>query len=234
MKKLVVVILVTIGFGNSAILFAQSESNSIRNSTLYRLQVGIYNRAIKYNDPNQAMSALYGLCVMEPQNDSLLHSLAYLYFDQQNYISAIMTINDIMLLNPGNLVAQEMKAISLDRIGAKDKAIEEYESLYLKKNDIGYLYKVAFSQYELKRYKECVTNINILLEDEKIEEKILAYPGKDNQQQEIPLRASLLYLKGMVEQDRGNKEEARKYFNEALAIAPDFYVCQENLKSLEE
>jgi tetratricopeptide (TPR) repeat protein len=213
---------------------AQSNDNSIRNAPLYRLQVGVYNRAIKYNDVDQAINALYNLCVMDPQNDSILHSLAYLYFDQQKYVSAIMTINDIMMLNPRNLSAQEMKAVSLDRIGAKDKALEEYESLYLKNNDIGYMYKMIISQFELQRYNECANNINILLQNDEIDERKLVYQAEDNSEQEITMRASLLNIRGMIEFERGNKEEARKYYSEALTIAPEFYLCLENLKELDK
>ncbi|MFC2126554.1 tetratricopeptide repeat protein, partial [Bacteroidota bacterium] len=212
----------------------QDEENSIRNSPIYRIQAAVYNRAIKYSDVNQAITALYNMCVLDPQNDSILYNLAFLYFDQQNYISSVMTLNDVMMLNSNNLNAQEMKAISLDRLGAKDKALEEYESLYLKNNDINFLYKVAFSQYELKRFKECITNINIMLEGSVVDEELLIFADAENQQQEIPMRASLLNLRALVEQDQGNKEEARRYFNEALEIAPEFYLGKENLKKLDE
>ena len=235
MKKICSIVLFLAVFGVAPEIQAQQdEANSIRNSPLYRIQVAVYNRAMKYSDMNQAVTALYNLCILDTQNDSLLYNLAFLYFDQQNYISTVLTLNDVLMLNSSNLDAQEMKAISLDRLGAKDKALEEYESLYLKNNDINYLYKVAFSQYELKRYKECVTNIGIMLEGSTVDDEILVFADAENQQQEIPMRASLLNLRAMVEQNLGNKEEARKFFNEALTIAPDFYLCKENLRILDE
>ena len=235
MKKILSIMLFLVVIGITPEVNAQqNDENSIRNSLLYRIQAAVYNRAIKYSDVNQAVNSLYNLCVMVPQDDSLLYQLAFLYFDQQNYVSAVMTLNDVVLLNPNNLGAKEMKAVSLDRLGAKDRALEEYESLYLKDNNIDYLYKVAFFQYELKRYKECITNINIMLEGTAADEKLLIFPDAENQQQEIPMRATLLNLRALVEQDQGNKEEARKYYNEALAVAPDFYLCKENLKKLDE
>jgi tetratricopeptide (TPR) repeat protein len=235
MKKILSITLLVLVIGFVPELQAQqNDENSIRNSLLFRIQAAVYNRAIKYSDVNQAVNSLYNLCVMVPQDDSLLYQLAFLYFDQQNYVSAVMTLNDVMLLNPNNLGAQEMKAISLDRLGAKDKALEEYESLYLKNNNISFLYKMALSQYELKRYKECITNINIMLEGSAVDEELLIFSNADNQQQEIPMRAAILNLRALVEQDQGNKEEARKYYNEALVIAPDFYLCKENLRKLDE
>jgi len=209
------------------------QSNDIKNSLYYRIQKGIYNRAVKYSDIDMAIDALYNLSIMEPQNDSLLYSLAYLYYDNQKYLSAVLTLNDVILLNPENISALEMKAVSLERIGALEKAIETYESLYLKSDDnINYLYKVAAFQYDLKRYNESKTNIDILLSKPKADEIKYYFPTEDDQQQEIPMRAGLHNLKGLIAKDSGNMEEAKKQFAIALQISPEFYIAKKNLEDL--
>jgi tetratricopeptide (TPR) repeat protein len=211
---------------------AQSQ-NEIRNSTSYKINRGIYNRAVKYNDYDNAITALYGMCVVEPQNDSLLFAMEYLYYNNRNYISAIMVANDVLLLNAGNIAAQEMKAVSLEQVGAKDKALDEYESLYLKNNNnVNYLYKAAFLQYELKRYKESKTNVEILLSNKTIDSLVITLPKGESGQQEIPIKASLHNLKGLIEQAQGNKDEAKKEFDAALAITPDFSFAKQNLDAL--
>lgn len=209
------------------------QSTDIKKSLEYRIQRGVYNRAIKYNDADMAISALYNLCTMEPQNDSLLYSLAYLYFDNQRYFSAILACNDLLLLNPENLKAMQMKAVGLEQIGAKDKALEEYESLYLKSdNDINYLYKMAVLDYELKRYQEAKNNIKILMGKDKIDEIKYYFPTENKDQQEISMKASLYNLNGLIALDEGNKDEARQQFGRALEIAPDFYQAKKNMDSL--
>jgi len=209
------------------------QSNDIKNSLYYRIQKANYNRALKYNDVNMAISALYNLTTMEPQNDSLLFSLAYLYFDNQNFFSSVLTLNDVLLLNPDNLPALEMKAVALERVGATEKALEAYESLYLKSDEnINYLYKVAVFQYELKRYSESKTNVDILLSKPKVDEIKLVFPTEDNQDQEIPMRASLHNLKGLIARENGNVDEAKKQFSIALEIAPEFYLAKKNLADL--
>lgn len=211
------------------------QTSEIKNSLYYRIQKGIYSRAIKYNDANMAINALYNLSIMDPQNDSLLYSLAYLYFDNQNYISSVLTLNDVLLLNPENISALEMKALSLERIGATEKALEAYESLYLKSDDnIDYLYKVAVFQYDLKRFNESKTNIDILLSKPKADELKYVFPTEDKQQQEIPMRASLHNLKGLIARDNGNTEEAKKQFAIALEISPEFYLAKKNLTNLSD
>jgi tetratricopeptide (TPR) repeat protein len=233
MKKLPVVLLIFCTTFFIVIPGMAQQSSDIKSSLNYRIQKGIYNRALKYNDAGMAINALYNLTVMEPQNDSILFSLAYLYFDTQKYFSSVLALNDVLMLNPENMAALEMKAVSLERIGATEKALEAYESLYLKSDDnINYLYKVAVFQYDLKRYGESKTNIDILLSKATTDEIKYYFPTEDNKEQEISMRASLHNMKGLIARDSGNPSEAKKQFTIALEIAPEFYMAKKNLEEI--
>jgi tetratricopeptide (TPR) repeat protein len=128
--------------------------------------------------------------------------------------------------------ALEMKAVSLEQIGAFDKSLEDYESLYLKTNNINFLYKVAIFQYDLKRFKEAKTNIDILLSNKQADEIKIYFPDENKQEQEIVMRASLHNLKGLVAKADGNTEEAKKQFAIALEIQPEFYLARTSLEEL--
>lgn len=206
----------------------------IRQTMVYRLQKGIYQRAMKYNDVGTAINALYNICVLEPQNDSILFGLAYIYFDNQNFLSATLTLNDVLLLNPNNIQALEMKALSLEQIGALERSLEDYESLYLKTNNVNFLYKMAVFQYELKRNKEAKTNLDILLSKKEADELKILFADENDQQQEITMRASLHNMKGLIAKREGNITEAKKQFGIALEIEPDFYLAKTNLSELSE
>jgi tetratricopeptide (TPR) repeat protein len=208
------------------------EPMDVRQTMVYRMQKGIYHRAMKYSDVNAATSALYSICMLEPQNDSILFVLAYLYFDNQRYFSSTLTLNDVLILNPNNLQALEMRAMSLEQIGALEKSLEDYESLYLKTNNINYLYKGVVFQYELKRYKEAKTNIDILLSNRQADEMKIYFPDENDQDQEVVMRASLHNIKGLVAQAEGNTTEAKKQFAIALEIQSDFYLARKNLEEL--
>jgi tetratricopeptide (TPR) repeat protein len=208
------------------------EAVDIRQTMIYRMQKGIYHRAMKYSDVNTAISALYNICTLEPQNDSILFVLAYLYFDNQRFFSSTLTLNDVILLNPNNFQALEMRAMSLEQIGAIDKSLEDYESLYLKTNSINFLYKSVVLQYELKRYKEAKTNIDILLSNKDADEMKIYFPDENDQDQEVVLRASLHNLKGLVAKAEGNTTEAKKQFGIALEVQSDFYLARKNLEEI--
>ncbi len=213
-------------------LHAQSQDD-VTNSMTYKVEKAVYNRAIKYNDAGIAVNALYRLCVLQPRNDSLLYALQYLYFNSQDYISSILVANDVLLLNPKNTGSQEMKAMSLERVGAKDKAIDEYESLYLKNNsNITYLYKTALLEYEVKRYKESLTNVNILLKQNQADTLKLTFDKNDSVQIQVPMKASLYNVKGMLNEALNNDTGAKVDYDSALMIAPDFFLPKQNLDSL--
>jgi len=216
---------------------AQDEAQSqqqidIRQTMVYRMQKGIYQRAVKYSDVNAAINALYNICILEPQNDSILYALAYIYFDNQRYFSATLTLNDVILLNPNNTQALEMRAVSLEQVGAIDKSLEDYESLYLRANNINFLYKMAIIQYQLKRYKESKTNIDIMLSKKESDEIKIYFPDENDVEQEVVLRASLHNLKGLISKEEGNVTEAKKQFGIALEIQPEFYLAKKNYQEL--
>jgi tetratricopeptide (TPR) repeat protein len=205
-----------------------------KNSPDYVQNLKVYARAMKYNDISAATNALYNLIAMEPRNDTLLTSLARLYFDNQKFISSILVSNDILSINPNNIPALEISALSKESIGAKEKALEDYESLYMKTEDLTTLYKIGFLQYELKRYNEATTTTDILLEKDSIANIPLYFPVEDNSQQEVSMKASVYNLKGLINKEQGKKDEAKKNFQEALALYPEFFLAKENMKTIDE
>jgi tetratricopeptide (TPR) repeat protein len=213
---------------------AEQPKRTVRDTYDYQKNLAIYSRALKYNDQAAAKNALYSLIALEPQNDSLLFSLSYMYFENQNYISAILTSKDLLALNSNNEAALEIAAISYENIGVRDKALESYESLYLKNEDLGALYKIAFLQYQMKRYNEARTSSEIILDKEDAKDMKLYFTTSDNQQQEIPVTASVHNLLGMINQAQDKKEAAREQFNKALAIAPEFELAKNNLTELDK
>jgi len=191
-----------------------------------------YQAALRYNDYTVAKEALYNMLVENPKNDSILFRLSALYFQMQKYASAALTSSDLISRNPDNVAALEINANALETLGATDKALDSYESLYLKTDDVQVLYKIAFLQYDMKRYAESLTNVDILLKDEKINELTAVFNTSDNQQKEYPLKVALVNLKGMIFMEQGDKVKAKEYFNQALQLAPDFELAKQNLAEL--
>ncbi len=219
--------------------FAQEEEPAQENqentkSPIYWLYDGHYRLAVKYNDYAEAKSALYNLILLEPKNDSLRYSLAYAYFDAGKYPSTIMVCNDILAFIPNHLGALELSAISFENLGLKDKALPNYEKIYMASSSLNALYKMAFLQYDLKKYAECGVNIDILLTHEQMQEAMIVFTEENNESKEYPMKVAVLNLKGMVNKEIGNNAEAKKAYEEALAISPDFKLAKSNLAELDK
>lgn len=190
-----------------------------------------YERALKYNDRFEAKSALYKLLAMDPQNDSLLSTLAYLYFEVGQYASNVIICMDVLEINPRNTGALEMSGVSYGNLGLKDKSLESYEKLYLITNDFEVLYKMAFLQYELEKFQQAATNIEILLSKSEADESTVFYTINE-EEKEFPIKAALYNVQGLVNQSLDDKDAARTSFEESLKISPDFVYAKQNLDSL--
>lgn len=188
--------------------------------------------ATRWNDFDVAKDVMYDLIIEDPGNDSLIFQLAYLYYENQKYPSTILVGQDLLARNPKNIQVLELVGMSFENLSIFDRALQNYESLFLLTNNTSTLYKMAFIQYELKRYQESLTNIDILTAKPEAETLKVVFNSTENKQKEYSAKVALLNLKGMVYRDQGDKVNAKKYFEESLKLAPDFQFAKQNLDGL--
>jgi len=192
----------------------------------------VYQMALRYNDTNVAKVKLYELMERNPTNARYGELLATLYFEMEQYASAALIAMDIVESNSKNTTALEIAAYSLEQLGALDRSLRHFESLYLLSGDVYSLYKSAYLQYTLKKYDEAINSVNMLTKNKKVDEEKLAFPTQNNEQQEVVMRAAALNLKGLIYKDQGSNAEAKKAFDEAIALEANFEVAKENVASL--
>ena len=188
-----------------------------------------YQLAIRYNDLDVAKVKLYNLLLRNPSNLRYAELLASLYFDLNQLSSAALVSLDILDGNRNNTTALEIAAYSLEQLGALDRALPHFESMYLLTGDNFSLYKSGFIQYSLKRFPEALNSVNMLVKNAKPEEKI-GFPKSQTETQQIDMKAAALNLKGMLYLEQGSKAEAKTAFEVALSIEPNFDLAKENLK----
>jgi len=188
--------------------------------------------ANRWNDSEVSRDALYDLIAEYPDNDSLLYTLAVEYYSNQKYISAVLVVQDLLARSPKNADALQLAASGFEALNIKDKALTNYESLYLLSSNTAALYKMAYLQFELKKFLESKTNVDILLTKNDIETMKVTLTDSEKKQKEYPIKVSILNLKGLLAQQAGDKEAAKKAFEEALAVSPDFILAKQNLAKL--
>jgi len=205
-----------------------ADSNKLRN----QVDQKIYQMALRYNDPVIAKAKLYELIERNPNNLAYRELLGNIYFEMDQYSSAALVALDLLQINDKSIPALEIAAYSLEQLGALDSALPHFESLHLLSGDLFSLYKTAYLQFSLKKFDEALNSAAMLAKDKKAVEQMLAFPKKDNTNQEVSMRVAALNLKGLIHKEKGEMEEAKAAFDEALADAPDFELAQENLADL--
>ncbi len=189
-----------------------------------------YATAERWNDTDLMKSALLDIIVENPGYDSLIAELGYFYYSEQKYASSLLIAQDLLRRQPKNIDYLQMAATSAQQLGAGEKALEHYESLYLINSDIRTLYQVAFIQYQLKRYAECATSIDIILSKPELAKETATFQDAKGAQKAYPMKVSVLNLRGLLLLDQNDKAGAKKAFTEALAISPDFMLAKANLE----
>ena len=214
------------------LLLFLSSYESFTQSIEFDVQKSIYEKAKSYNDPNVAITALYNMVALQPDNLLLKDSLMREYLSLSQWAPTYMISREIMALQPNNNFALEVSCVALQNLGLKQEALNEYESLYLRTDRVDVLYTISFLQFELKNLNESLTNLNILLENEQTEEMMVSVNKNQNERQEISMRAQLNYLKGLVFLEQGKNDLAKESFNSAIELSPEFNNAIEKLNSL--
>ena len=216
--------------------FAHSQSQEIASGDSIpwelRKQSFIYSSALAFNDPAVAKMAIYNLLAENPNNVALYDSLALLYIQYDQTASAALVAQQSLRIAPQNQFAMELAAVSLDQLGAKDKALDYYEKLYLANGDINTLYKISFIQMEAGRFTESSTSADIVISDPTSDESTITFPTTDGGGQEVKLKAAAHRIKAMILQEQGDVEGAKAKYLEVLEMHPGFQIVQQQLRNL--
>ncbi len=214
------------------LIFILVQLNSFAQNDSFEIQRSIYEKAKSYNDPNVAISALYNMIAIQPENVLLKDSLMREYLALSQWAPTYMISREILSIQPNNNFALEVSCVSLQNLGLKQEALNEYESLYLKTDRIDVLYTISSLQFEIGNLNESLTNLNILLNNKQTEEMIARVSMGQNETQDVPYRAQLNYLKGLVFIEKGENDLAKNSLNEALNLFPEFKNASDKLSSL--
>ena len=221
-------LVLTMLLGSHALVQAQ-DSTYISNE--YAKAVAMYQRAQRYNDGVLQKQALMEMAVLSPRDTAVLRSLAELYYNNGQFISSALVAGDMNTVDPTSVIALEIQALSFENLRLYDKAVENYEKLWLQTDDNNVLYQIAYLQYSLKRYEESNNNLAIL--DSKITDDTgITLNKSDGTAQEVKMKAAMDNLRGLISYDQGKTDEAKGFFQSALNRSPDFEAPKLSLEGM--
>ena len=211
---------------------APAETSAADNE-LVAMYKDILNNSLEFNDLAVATQATYALMALEPDNGFRIDTLTAIYFQRGAYPQVVMVGSKILETRPDDLKITEMVAISKAQLGASMEALTDYESLFKQSNDIFHLYEIASLQYTVRRYGECETSIQRLLTSPEVADKEVTLNFKQGSQN-VPMKAAVYNLYGVLQLDQGNKEAAIGHFKQAVQLFPEFFLAKNNLDALQQ
>ena len=192
----------------------------------------IMRQALAYGDSDIATTSIYTIIAKEGVNSTYKDSLAYIYYGARNYSSCFMVCTDILSKDGNKQDILEMQAISLESLGALDKAVQSYAKLTVKSNSNFHAYKMANLYYGLKKYKEGLMAINKAEELKDTGKLNVSYSINKNHNQQVPLKAAIANLKGLIQFELKDITAAKASFERAIALHGDFVFAKENLQAI--
>ncbi len=215
-----------------AALFVATSIVAQTNNTL-ELQQKKIKLALSYNDKEAAATAMYSIIAMEGEQSTYKDSLAYMYFNDAKYISSFLVTNDILKYKPNNIELLEINAISIENMGALDKAVEVYSNLLSKTKNNYHAYKLATLQVATKKYVDAYKSIKgaDLLEDSGTIK--VSFQVNKNYNQSVDLKAAIAYLEGIILLNMNKETEAKLSFMRAVNLFPDFVLAKSKITTIE-
>ncbi|HKJ06168.1 MAG TPA: hypothetical protein VJ970_01745, partial [Flavobacteriaceae bacterium] len=159
-----------------------------QNNTSITLEKQKLKQALLYNDQQVAASAMYNIIALEGEKSTYKDSLAYLYFNAGKHVSSFLVSNDVLKNNPNNTEILEINAISLETMGAFDKALESFKKLNTKEPSAYLTYKIASLQLTIKKFDEALVSIKKAAQYKDDTAIKIGFKINDNYNQQVPLK----------------------------------------------
>lgn len=192
----------------------------------------VYKQAIMYGDYIAAANAIYDQWVEDTANAlSYKDTLANLYFIRGQYYQTIALGKEILAKHPDDLRMQELVGASDQNVGNLKEALDFYQRIYAKTHDLFHLYQIASLQYGLARVGECQQTIDQIIADTGSVHQKIQITVAQGQAQNVPYKAAALNIRGVILKGLNKNDDAKKAFQDALAVDPDFVLAKNNLSA---
>ncbi len=191
-----------------------------------------YKQMKAQGDPQGVINAMTHLNVLQP-NQKRLDTLAYIYVSEGRNLEALNTIG-IEKSPTDSDINTEVKAIALKGVNQPDRAVVFYEELFKRDSNPYLAYEIADLMAQTQNLGGAKAKVEYGLANVKDDMKRAFYESQ--RPYEVPLKAALLYMKGLVVfqmNQTDNLDQAINLLNEALTMAPNFSVAKLSKDALE-
>ena len=192
----------------------------------------VISTAKRISDPSVATYSMYKLIALEGQNSTYKDTLTYIYYSSRKYGSCFLMANEVLKRDPKNVAIIELKASSLESLGAVDKAMEVYAELFSLSNNNYHGYNLSKLQLSMNKFEDAYTTIKKVETLNDSGQVKVNFTINQSHTQQIELLAAIPYLKGLIEEKLKKNPEAKLSYEKALKIQPEFILAKEKLDKI--
>ncbi|RXP53071.1 hypothetical protein EC396_10630 [Lutibacter sp. HS1-25] len=185
-----------------------------------------------YADETIIANAMYTIIALEGPQSTYKDSLAYVYFNKNNYVSCFLVTNDLLKTKPNNVELLEINAFSLESIGALEKSKQAYAKLFDLTLNNYQGYKLASIEFRMKQYESAYITIKKVSKLSGNEGLKVTFQVNENYTENVDLKAAIAYLEGLIEMGLNKENEAKVSFERAIKIFPEFVLAKSKLEIL--
>ena len=208
-------------------VFAQADKASDLD-----LEYKVADLAKRIGDPTVVTSTFYRIIALEGENSTFKDSLAYIYFSARKFAPSFLMADEVLQREPEHLEMLEIKAVSLESLGAIDKSAEVYEKLFGLTQNNFHGYSLAKLQYGLKKYQEAYETIKKVEGLNDTGSYKVNFVINQNKTQQVELLGAIPYLKGLIEEELDLKDAAIQSYQKSLTVQPEFILPKNKLEAL--
>jgi tetratricopeptide (TPR) repeat protein len=208
-------------------VFAQADKASDLD-----LEYKVADLAKRVGDPTVVTSTFYRIIALEGENSTYKDSLAYIYFSARKFAPSFLMADEVLQREPEHLEMLEIKAVSLESLGAIDKSAEVYEKLFGLTQNNFHGYSLAKLQFGLKKYQEAYKTIQKVETLNDTGTYKVNFVINQNKTQQVELLGAIPYLKGLIEEELDLKDAAKQSYQKSLTVQPEFILPKNKLEAL--
>jgi tetratricopeptide (TPR) repeat protein len=190
----------------------------------------LLNQAFKTGDVQTAISSAQAILLYDTTNYDLYDTLASLYLKIEDYNSTFNVSKTMLSLKPDEKKGIELYSRAASNLNLSQEAINGYTKLYEKEKNLAYLYEIAIQNYNMGNIAVGEQILQSIINDPKSKEDTYKVRLAKNTFQPVKVLAMCYYFVGTLNELKGEKQEAKNFFAEALTIEPEFILAKNKMK----
>ncbi|MFI5221978.1 MAG: hypothetical protein ACHQK8_06620 [Bacteroidia bacterium] len=219
----------------SAIVFLSAcgnnntSSSGKKNTEVYKK---LYEKSMSMKDYSTAIMAVQMILLEDSSMASYQDSLPELYAAVNNVEAVSKTIDPVLKRHPKDEKFIQIKSVVQQEQGDYEGVMNSYSTLYELTHKLSYLYQIGTMSFQMGKLDEATKIVDEILSKAPGSKDSLDIFVSEQQKQKVPILAAALNFKGYIFAQKRNLPEAKKYFESALKVFPDFVMAKRNIQQM--